>query len=159
LRCVSQQRPIGREFSIRAGLRWPTGIRSNEAKNQGDRAVGRYVIGVDGGTESIRVGIFDLDGHPRAFAAARYETRFPAPGWAEQDPRDWWRALGEAVRNALAESRVAPSDIGALAVDTTCCSVVLLDKNGDPACTDLDGCPRGRGGAPAGRDQGSRPDR
>jgi ribulokinase len=94
--------------------------------------VGRYVIGIDGGTESIRVGIFDLDGHPRAFAAARYETRFPAPGWAEQDPRDWWRALGEAVRNALAESRVAPSDIAALAVDTTCCSVVLLDRNGDP---------------------------
>lgn len=26
----------------------------------------------------------------------------PQLGWAEQDPRDWWRACGVAVRKALA---------------------------------------------------------
>ncbi|MEC7843079.1 MAG: FGGY family carbohydrate kinase, partial [Candidatus Latescibacterota bacterium] len=44
------------------------------------------VIGVDGGTESLRVAVFDLEGHPMAFASTAYETRFPHPGWAEQDP-------------------------------------------------------------------------
>jgi ribulokinase len=91
-----------------------------------------FVVGVDGGTESLRAGIFDLRGNPVAFAAARYETRFPAPGRAEQDPREWWRALGEAVREALQSARIAPSEVIALAVDTTCCSVVLLDSKGEP---------------------------
>lgn len=94
--------------------------------------MGRFVLGVDGGTESLRAGIFDLSGNPVAFAASGYETRFPAPGRAEQDPRDWWRALGEAVRGALREARISPAEILALSVDTTCCSVVLLDNQGDP---------------------------
>jgi xylulokinase len=34
------------------------------------------------------------------FASAR-------PGWAEQDPRDWWRACGSAVRKALHSSNLS----------------------------------------------------
>ena len=48
---------------------------------------GPYVIGVDGGTESLRAGVFDLAGTPLAFATSPYETTFPRPGWAEQDPQ------------------------------------------------------------------------
>ena len=50
---------------------------------------GRYVIGVDGGAESLRARIFDLAGRPVAFAAAPNGTRFPASGWAEKDPWGW----------------------------------------------------------------------
>ena len=32
----------------------------------------------------------------------------PQPGWAEQDPRDWWRACGLAVGKALQKSAIAP---------------------------------------------------
>ena len=46
-----------------------------------------YVIGVDGGTESIRAGVFDLSGRPIAFAATPYKTNFPHPAWAEQKDR------------------------------------------------------------------------
>ena len=91
-----------------------------------------YLIGVDGGTESLRAAVFDLKGHPLAFASTAYETRFPHPGWAEQDPRDWWRALGESVRRAVDQAGVSPGQIAAMAVDTTCCSVVALDGNGEP---------------------------
>ena len=45
---------------------------------------GPYVMGIDFGTESCRVGIFDLTGAPVAFAATAYKTTHPAPGWAEQ---------------------------------------------------------------------------
>ena len=48
--------------------------------------------GVDGGTESIRAGVFDLSGTPLSFASQPYPTSFPHPGWAEQDPADWWAA-------------------------------------------------------------------
>lgn len=43
-----------------------------------------YVVGVDGGTEGIRAGVFDLEGNALAFASTSYSTIFPQPGWAEQ---------------------------------------------------------------------------
>jgi ribulokinase len=91
-----------------------------------------YVIGVDGGTESIRAFVFDLDGRPLASAATPYKTEFPNPSWAEQNPEDWWRCMGQSVQGAVAAARVAPADILAIAVDTTCCSVVALDAAGTP---------------------------
>ena len=92
----------------------------------------RYVIGVDGGTESLRAGVFDLQGRPRALASSTYATHFPQPSWAEQDPEAWWRALGLAVRQAVHEAKIRPDAVAALAVDTTCCSVVALDVAGKP---------------------------
>ncbi len=85
---------------------------------------------MDGGTESLRAFVFDLDGRPRASHAAAYPTRFPGPAMAEQDPEDWWRALGEAVRGAVAQADVDPAAALGLGLDTTCCSVVALDAEG-----------------------------
>lgn len=92
----------------------------------------RHFIGVDGGTESLRAGVFDERGNPLAFAATAYKTEFPRPARAEQNPADWWQALGESVRKAVAEAGVSPSSIAAICLDTTCCSVVALDAKGDP---------------------------
>src|SRR5262249_20245201 len=92
----------------------------------------RCVIGVDGGTESLRAGVFDLQGRPRAFASSAYATNFPQPGWAEQNPDDWWLALGLAVRQAVQEANIGREEGAALSVDTTCCRVVALDAAGKP---------------------------
>ncbi|KAI7844200.1 hypothetical protein COHA_002334 [Chlorella ohadii] len=90
----------------------------------------KYVIGVDGGTESIRAGVFDLAGTPLSFASQPYPTNFPKPGWAEQNPADWWAGLGAAVREAVASAGVQTTDVAAICVDTTCCTVVALDAAG-----------------------------
>jgi ribulokinase len=92
----------------------------------------QYFIGVDGGTESLRAGVFDAKGHPLAFAVAEYATQFPKPAYAEQNPNDWWKALGIAVRRALTEAKVSASSVAAICLDTTSCSVVVLDAKGDP---------------------------
>ena len=47
-----------------------------------------YLLGVDGGTESIRAIVFDLEGRPKGSHASEYQTQFPKPGWAEQHPED-----------------------------------------------------------------------
>ena len=62
------------------------------------------LLGVDGGTESLRAGVFDLHGTLLASASTPYDTSFPNPAWAEQDPRDWWQSLGESVRAAVDQS-------------------------------------------------------
>ena len=92
----------------------------------------KYLLGVDGGTEGLRAGIFDVLGTPLAYASTSYPTQFPAPSWAEQDPNDWWDALGKSVRKAISDSEISVDQIAAMAVDTTCCSVVALDDSGNP---------------------------
>ena len=92
----------------------------------------KYLLGVDGGTEGLRAGIFDVLGTPLAYASTSYPTQFPAPSWAEQDPNDWWDALGKSVRKAISDSGISVDQIAAMAVDTTCCSVVALDDSGNP---------------------------
>ncbi len=93
---------------------------------------GPVIIGVDGGTESLRVAVFDLRGAELAVARAPYVTTFPAPGQAEQSPEDWWRALCKALPEAVRKSGVAKSAIRAIALDTTCCTVCFLDCDGAP---------------------------
>ena len=46
----------------------------------------KYVIGVDLGTESARVGLFSLSGELIETAAVAYPTTYPNVGWAEQNP-------------------------------------------------------------------------
>ncbi|PNH06036.1 Ribulokinase [Tetrabaena socialis] len=92
----------------------------------------RVVIGVDGGTESLRAAVFDSTGRMLGSHASPYDTHYPEPGWAEQNPEDWWEALGEAVRGAVAAAGVAPEQVAALSVDTTCCTVVALGADGSP---------------------------
>ncbi|MCL4535696.1 MAG: FGGY family carbohydrate kinase [Bacteroidetes bacterium] len=93
---------------------------------------GPFVMGIDFGTESARVGIFDLAGAPLAFASAEYPVRHPYPGWAEQNPAHWWAALVRATRAALAGSSVAKEEIVALGADCTSCTVVFMDEDFNP---------------------------
>jgi ribulose kinase len=87
-----------------------------------------FVVGVDGGTESVRAGVYDETGRCLATAAKSYETHFSPGARAEQDPEDWWRSMAVAVREAVTRSGLPSEAIKAIAVDTTCCSVVALDQ-------------------------------
>jgi ribulokinase len=92
----------------------------------------KYVIGIDGGTESIRVGVFDLQGHVMGMAAREYPLSHPRPGWAEQDPANWWRSLAAATREAMAAAGVDAAAIAGISLDATSCTVVLADRRGAP---------------------------
>ena len=63
----------------------------------------KLVVGVDGGTESIRACCFDAEtGQVVGEAVASpYKTYHPNPGWAEQDPKDWNECMGKSVRGAI----------------------------------------------------------
>lgn len=92
---------------------------------------GPFVMGIDFGTESCRVAIFDLEGHPISFAATPYKTHYPRPGWAEQSPDDWWNALMASTRKAMDNAYIPPQSIGGISYDATTMTVVPMDKNGN----------------------------
>lgn len=93
---------------------------------------GPYMMGIDYGTESCRVAIVDLHGTPRSIAATTYPTSHPRPGWAEQNPDDWYRALQDSTRRALAESGVSAAEIAGISFDATTMTLVALDAAGAP---------------------------
>ena len=66
-----------------------------------------YLMGIDYGTGGVRVGLFDRDGAPAVFHAVEFKTHHPRPGWAEQDPAEWWSSLVQAVRQAMEQSGVS----------------------------------------------------
>ncbi len=55
-------------------------------------------IGHDLGTGGVKSVLVDARGRRLADAIASYPLSRPEPGWAEQDPDDWWRAVAETTR-------------------------------------------------------------
>jgi sugar (pentulose or hexulose) kinase len=66
----------------------------------------------------------------------------PRIGWAEQDPRDWWRACGIAVHKALGQGRLRGDQISCVGLSGQMHGAVLLDEQASvvPACADLVRC-------------------
>lgn len=52
----------------------------------------------------------------------------PRPGWAEQDPRDWWRACGPAVQKALHACDLRADEITCVGFSGQMHGAVLLDS-------------------------------
>jgi len=55
------------------------------------------LVGVDVGTTGVKAVALSPGGEVLARAEEGYTLSLPRPGWAEQDPEDWWRATGRAL--------------------------------------------------------------
>ena len=89
------------------------------------------IAAIDVGTGSARAGIFDATGRLLGRAEQPIDTHAPAPGHAEQDSTQIWRAAAAALRAARAEAAARPAAVAGLAFDATC-SLVLRDADGRP---------------------------
>lgn len=86
-------------------------------------------LGIDVGTGGTRALVIDGQGKVVASASSEHENfASPKPGWAEQDPRDWWRACGEAVRKALQSSGIRAEEIACVGFSGQMHGAVLLDS-------------------------------
>jgi xylulokinase len=87
-----------------------------------------HLMGIDVGTTGTRAVILRPDGHVAGAATAAHQPmRMERPGWAEQDPEDWWQATVLAVRSALEQSGIKGSDITGVGLSGQMHGVVLLD--------------------------------
>ncbi len=89
-----------------------------------------YVVGIDVGTGGTRALVVDERGHVAA-AATEEHVPFATPkiGWAEQDPEDWWRACGIAVKKALANANLSGDQIACVGFSGQMHGAVMLDGN------------------------------
>ncbi|MGH9468713.1 MAG: xylulokinase [Terriglobia bacterium] len=90
-----------------------------------------YLMGVDVGTTGTRAVILRADGRVVCAATSEHEPmRMAKPGWAEQDPEDWWRAGLAAIRSVLQDQEIKPGDIAAIGLSGQMHGVALLDRSG-----------------------------
>ncbi|TCK75792.1 xylulokinase [Acidipila rosea] len=90
-----------------------------------------YFLGLDVGTGGTRAVLVDEHGKLIASAASEHAAfRSPQPGWAEQDPEDWWRAAQESIKGVMASSGVSAAEVKALGLTGQMHGAVMLDAEG-----------------------------
>jgi len=91
-----------------------------------------FLMGIDGGTECIKAGIYDLKGNSVGISSCNYNTYHNYPGWAEQKIEEWRESLYIAVRDVINSSGVKPESIVGVSYDATSCSPIWIDENDKP---------------------------
>jgi xylulokinase len=87
------------------------------------------LIGIDVGTGGTRVLLVDAAGKVVGSAVREHAPfRSPQPGWAEQDPEDWWQAAIHAIPALLKATSTAPEEIAAVGLSGQMHGAVLLDE-------------------------------
>ena len=86
----------------------------------------QHYLGIDVGTTAVKALVVDELGSVVGEAESPLEVSVPMPGWAEQNPSDWWQGTIGAVRAACAQAGV--SEVKAIGLSGQMHSWVLLDK-------------------------------
>lgn len=92
--------------------------------------MGAYLLGIDLGTSACKAALFDANGAVAGQASAAYPVYYPQPGWAEQNPDEWWAGVCTAVRNALERAAISPSEIAGVGIDGQSWSAIPVDAAG-----------------------------
>lgn len=92
------------------------------------------LLGIDLGTSSVKVSVLDAASR-ECLCAVTYpegeerEITARQPGWAEQNPAQWWADAQAAIRLANASGRYDPRAIGAIGIAYQMHGLVIVDKN------------------------------
>jgi xylulokinase len=81
------------------------------------------LVGLDVGTTGVKALAITADGSVRSRAERPYELSMPRPGWAEQDPEDWWRASEAAMAD------LAVGDVAGIGLSGQMHGLVALDSS------------------------------
>lgn len=93
--------------------------------------MGAYLLGIDIGTSACKVAIFEKSGAVVAQSNQPYQLYYPNPGWVEQDADEWWHAICNGIKDVLAKSGIAPTDIAGIGIDGQSWSAIPVDQEGN----------------------------
>jgi len=89
-----------------------------------------YVIGVDVGSQSVKAVLVSSAGKELASASSACTMRYPASGWAEQEPAQWTDGLTSCIRMLISDSGVKAIEISHLALACQVDGVVATSRDG-----------------------------
>ena len=69
------------------------------------------LLGIDIGTSGTKTLVCEDNGKVLATAMAPHPIFSPKPGWSEQRPQDWWKAVCDATKAVLKKAKVDPKSI------------------------------------------------
>jgi xylulokinase len=87
-------------------------------------------LGIDVGTSAVKALLVDASQRVVAEAAEPLSISRPRPLWSEQDPEDWWSAVGRVVLELRQAAPAAFGAIRALGLSGQMHGAVLLDRGG-----------------------------
>ena len=91
-----------------------------------------YLLGYDIGSSSVKASLVQAESgkcvSSAFFPKAEAEIIAVKPGWAEQDPENWWANLTLATRAVLANSGAEAGDIRAIGISYQMHGLVCVDK-------------------------------
>ncbi len=91
----------------------------------------KFILGIDLGTSSAKVGLFSIYGETFGWESEPIPLHLLPNGGAEQDPRDWWNAIGLATKRLLARVPVPPERVVAICASTPGAGTVPVDAEGN----------------------------
>lgn len=91
-----------------------------------------YILAHDLGTTGNKSTLCSVDGRIAASWFTAYNTDYPRPNWAEQNPADWIEAVCLATRNLLAQTGVQPDEIAVIGLSGHMQGATLVDRAGAP---------------------------
>lgn len=92
------------------------------------------LLGLDIGTSACKCAVFDRTGALLAETSVEYETFYPAPGQAEQNPLDWWSGVCKGIRELLSDGAIVPREIVGVGTAGQSWAAVAIDAAGEPLC-------------------------
>ncbi len=90
----------------------------------------KYLLAHDLGTSGNKASLYSEDGKLVASKTQGYPLYTPMPGWAEQEPEDWWKAVCDTTKELL--GNINPSDIAAVSFSGHMMGCLCVDKQGNP---------------------------
>ena len=89
------------------------------------------LLGIDIGTSACKAAVMDLDGRIIAQSTSAYPVYYPAPGYVEQNPEEWWEGVCLAIREILSTGGVDTNDIAGIGLDGQSWSAIPIDRKGN----------------------------
>ena len=84
-------------------------------------------IGVDLGTSAVKLLLMNEKGGIESVVSKEYPLEFPHPGWSQQKPEDWWKAVTEGLKELTAGAD--KSKIAGISFGGQMHGLVVLDKD------------------------------
>ena len=97
----------------------------------------KYVMGIDIGTQSVKVCIFDIYGKIQAKHTINQYMDSTKSGWATEKPEQWWKMVCTAARKTIEKSGVSSEHIVGVGCGAVMHSPVGLTKDGELTDSDV----------------------